>query len=876
MNEVPMHQIKSRIRFIVGITVLAVICISALGIVSERRDVIAAAERLAAGYSRALAEHSESAFSEADAMLREVLGEVRRKGGLERLDQADLFQQMHSHMEHSPQVGTLFIADRFGMMRINSDSFPSPEISVADRDYFRNYLTTPGLDLSFGNPLMSRLVQRRRFNLMRPLNRPGEAFEGIIALGFEAHYFKRFFKPESLGLRGVVLLIRNDGVPLVYEPYPKDPSMLDFRNSVLFREQLPRAPSGVFHVNNALTGHQPFIAAYQRLGRFPIVAVVAFNEDDVLAPWFSRALRQSSLTLGLCLLIVILTRLLFSHLDRLKAARCTVDDQQAQLAIKAAQIDAANDAILQIDEEGRLVHFNQGLCRLTGYSQAELTGIRMHDLKPPEFAALVDGNIRRIKKLGQATFESAVLAKDGTVVPIEVCARVVQSEGRTLILSVERDITRRKRAEITERNRLSTLEQIATDGSLEELLICVVRFVELERPGALCSVLLADESGTRLRHGVAPSLPDEYNQAVDGLLIGNGNGSCGTAAFLRQRVVVEDLEPHPYWKRFQPARDAGLRACWSEPIFSSNGTLLGTLAIYHKAPHLPGKEDILLIESAAHLASIAIGRVRGDESRRLLEEQLRHSQKIEAVGQLAAGVAHDFNNLLTPIIVYTDMLRRGLLDGDPQIRMVDAVRLAAQKASELTKKLLSFGQKQVLSVDLLDVNEVITAFHDIMRITVRESISIDLRLSPGAAQVQADRGQLEQVLLNLLVNAQDAIDSNGAISLETGHVVLDDDYARHNPGAKPGPYVLLAFTDDGCGMDEETRRRMYEPFFTTKQAGRGTGLGLATVYGIVKHHEGTIRVMSQPGEGTRFEIYLPECSSGTAGARVHLQHHRAA
>jgi PAS domain S-box-containing protein len=504
-----------------------------------------------------------------------------------------------------------------------------------------------------------------------------------------------------------------------------------------------------------------------------LVAVLGFHSDDLPTHWSGLQLKHSTLTLALCLLIVTLTRFLLNNLDRLKAAQCTVDDQQAQLAIKAAQLDACDDAMLQVDEEGRLLHFNQALCRMTGYSQAELAGARLHDIEPPEFVLRIASNMRRLKERGQATFESAFLAKDGSVVPVEVCARMTRSEGRSVVLSMSRDITRRKRGELRERNRLKTLEQIATDGSLEELLTCVVNFVEQECRGALCSVLLADDSGTRLRHGAAPSLPEAYNQAVDGLLVRKGNGSCGSAAFLRRRVVVEELETHPYWKGFQPARDAGLKACWSEPVFSSSGTLLGTLAIYHMEPRLPGEEEILLIESAAHLAGIAIGRVRGDEKRRMLEEQLRHSQRIEAVGQLAAGVAHDFNNLLTPIIVYTDMLRRGIPEGHPQIRMVDAVRLAAQKASELTRKLLSFGRKQVLDRAALDLNEVIGSFLDIMRITVRESISVELRLSPGAAQLLADRGQLEQLLLNLLVNAQDAITGNGAIRVETGHLVLD-------------------------------------------------------------------------------------------------------
>ncbi|QXE85664.1 PAS domain S-box protein [Geomonas nitrogeniifigens] len=589
-----------------------------------------------------------------------------------------------------------------------------------------------------------------------------------------------------------------------------------------------------------------------------VIGIFALGESGSLV---GEPLQQSMLILVLCVVIAALTRILFSHLAHLEETERIVQGQQAELALKAAQIEAANDCIVQTDEQGRLLYFNQALCRLTGYAPEELVGLRLQQLEPPEFAASEEPTIARLKESGEASFESAYLAKDGSEIPIEVRARVMESEGRTLILSIARDITQRKHAEQRERSRLKALERIASDAELEELLTDVVQFVEDCLPGSLCSILLVDESGTRLRHGCAPSLPAEYNQAVDGIKIGKGKGSCGTAAFLRQRVVVEDLAPHPYWHNFQPAREAGLRSCWSEPVFASNGTLLGTLAVYHREPRAPGNEDLQLLESAAHLAGIAISRVRADEGRHVLEEQLRHSQKIEAVGQLAAGVAHDFNNLLTPIIVYADMLLRISPEGSPQTRMIQSMSSAAHKASDLTQKLLSFGRKQMLHMNLLDLNEVITSFREIMRATVRDNIEIDLLLSPGAAKVQADRGQLEQVLLNLVLNAQDAIEGGGSICIETGHLILDDEFHRQHPVAKPGHYILLAFSDDGCGMTEETLRHMYEPFFTTKESGRGTGLGLATVYGVIKHHGGCIDVKSRPGQGTRFAIYLPASAS---------------
>ncbi|GFO55319.1 hypothetical protein GMSM_23260 [Geomonas sp. Red276] len=861
MKQLSIDQLKERIRLFVGLTVASVMLITAHGVVTERRDVLNSARRLSAGYVHALAEHSESALSEGDGILRELLGDLRREGGLDRVDAASFHEKMRLAMRDSPQVGTLFIADRQGAMRINSDTYPAKPVQVGDRPYFRRYVEEPGLGLSVGEPITSRLVHRRRFNLMRPLNAPGDPFTGLLALGFETTYFSTHFDPSKLGFRGEVLLVRDDGTPLVWDPHPAAEQEPKLGASPLFRRELPRAKSGVFREQMSFLDGFPAIIAYQHLSRFPVVAVVSLNEDEVLGPWYGRTLRQSALAVGLSLVLIALTRILFSHLDRLKVADQLVGGQRSQLAIKAAQLDWVLDVILQVDREGRILHFNQALCRLTGFSQHELSGARLQDIEPPEFAERVAPNIDRLMQGTQEeTFESAFLSRSGALIPVEVHSRMIESEGQPLLLSVVRDITHRKRGEERERNRLRVLERIAGDAPLEELLTAIATFVEEESPGALCSLLLADPTGTTLRHGAAPTLPDYYNRAVDGLRIGSGKGSCGSAAFLRQRVVVEDIEPHPWWQGFEPARTAGLRACWSEPILSPQRELLGTIAIYHRTPAAPGQEDLLLLESAAHLAGIAISRVRSEESRRSLEEQLRHSQKIEALGRLAAEVAHDFNNLLTPIMVYADLLRRGLSPEAPQMKMVEAMGETAQKASELTQKLLSFGRKQLPDMSPVDLNEVVRAFGGIMRTTVRASIGVEYNLSPTATGVLADRGQLEQALLNLVVNAQDAIAERGTISVETGHLVLDDEFLGRHPGLDPGAYVLLAVTDDGCGMDEGTLHHVFEPFFTTKEAGRGTGLGLPTVYAIVKHHGGCLEIKTRPGEGTRVEIYLPSRS----------------
>jgi signal transduction histidine kinase len=330
--------------------------------------------------------------------------------------------------------------------------------------------------------------------------------------------------------------------------------------------------------------------------------------------------------------------------------------------------------------------------------------------------------------------------------------------------------------------------------------------------------------------------------------------------------VVEDIANHPFWASFPPALEAGLHSCWSEPIRSAAGKLLGTFAIYNLPSAVPDAEKVHLIEQAANFASIALERSQNEAERAELELQLGQSQKMEAIGHLAGGVAHDFNNLLTPIIVYADLLKRAMGDDEKLGPKVEGIIKAAHKARDLTQQLLGFGRKQVMQMQVVDLNEIISTFHSIMRRTLRESIEIDLRLSTAPAVIRADRSKIDQVLLNLAINAQDAIDGNGQVTVETGQVMIDDEYARLHAGMATGRYVLLAVKDTGSGMKEDVLRHIFEPFFTTKQVGQGTGLGLANVYGIVKQHKGYITAQSKVGTGTTFSLYFPLIDESPAPA----------
>ncbi|WP_183416807.1 PAS domain-containing protein [Limibacillus halophilus] len=775
-------------------------------------------------------------------------------------------------------------------------------------------------------------------------------------------------------------------------------------------------------------------------------------------------------------------------------------------------IDSVPDIFMILASDGTIGFLNDQATTFLGCGKAE--GIGRHLVEMPVFKdelALASKFSEVLETPTPTRFEVALKTSGAW---LEVAT---SSAPAGLVIQI-RDITDSKRTDFQDATASRALELVSSGATLEEVLDSIARAVDQLMPGVSSSILLLDPDGIHVRHGAAPRLPDSYNKALHGLAIGPRTGSCGTAMYRREPVIVTDIANDPLWEDYKDlAVPHGLRACWSIPVIASNGEVVASFALYWNEPKAPKAADHVMVERYANLVAVAVERHRKDHAlkeselrfreiaetigevfwisspkadeiyyvsplyekfwgqsceelyrnpmiwvdaiheddrpqvdpapqefpngsydaqyrvvrpdgstiwiqdrhfpvydsqgtllrvvgvvtditeqkmaaerlklqeeryrlaakivsdviwdrdiasntvwwsdglpevfghdwsdphtsrqlwrehvhpddrervfkelqdlvendagfwsmeyrlrradgkyvnvsndiviirdkngkavrmlgcttditeRKVMEEQVRQSQRLEAVGQITGGVAHDFNNLLTVILSNAEELEENLPPSSSLQALAELTRIAAERGAELISSLLAFSRQQPLNPKPTDVNALISNMANLLRRALGAQISISMRLNGSPAQAMVDSPQLESAILNLCINARDAMPEGGELIIETENVSAASDAVLQKANLQTGDYLLLSVTDNGSGMDAQTLAHAFEPFFTTKEVGKGSGLGLSMVYGFVKQSKGHIDVQSKPAKGTRTRLYFP-LAQGDAPQRTH-------
>lgn len=687
------------------------------------------------------------------------------------------------------------------------------------------------------------------------------------------------------------------------------------------------------------------------------------------------------------------------------------DRKLAETALQRSQeqgrllLESSGEGIHGIDADGRVIFENETALATLGYRRDEITGQKSHELIHHHRAdgsdyPITECPIHRTLTDGKTRYrdDEVFFDKDGTPVPVAytVAAMIDPDSGKVTGAVVNfRDITANRQQTKLAALEAEVLDRISAGDSLVQVFNQVIRSVEDILPHALASILLVEHG--RLRHGAAPSLPEAYNRAVDGLSIGPATGSCGVAAWRGEPVIVSDIATDALWADYRVlATEHGLGACWSIPIKDAEGTVLATFAIYYRAPRAPEPAERAIIDRIARFVGMAIERTRHmerlreseerfrlvsqatsdviwdwqleddvvwwseglktrfghefeslsngleswdrlihpddrqrvaqgiraaiehgqsqwqDEYRfaradgsyalvtnrgytifdaddrpvrmvgslvdvtdiRQLEKQLHQAQRLEAVGQLTGGIAHDFNNLLTVILGNAEMLEESLDDDSGLVQLAGMIRNAAGRGAELTNRLLAFARRQTLDPEPVDVNDMIAGLDHLLRRTLGEDIELEIIRDKDPGPALADAAQLESALLNLCLNARDAMPEGGKLSIEMANVTLDDNRTVGAADVESGQYVMVAVSDTGVGMDDETLTQAFEPFFTTKDNSKGSGLGLSMVYGYARQSNGHVHIDSAPGRGTTVRMYLPQAESqARKSEKVEMESH---
>ncbi|RUT31351.1 response regulator [Arsenicitalea aurantiaca] len=792
------------------LTLVATIFVAAsitFNLLAERQRILAEAAEQAESLRGALVEYTDQTFTALNLALLGLeapLMAAPPEGTTQSLARHEI---LRDRQEASSGTYAYFMLDAEGRL-VASSRTADPELSdLSDTMEFTTLREDPDLGVVVGSPRLGRVgfaEGQELINIARALQNSDGSFAGVVAVSLSLQHLHAYYDKLLLGPNATAGLVREDGILILRSPFAPQHLGEDISGGELLR-RVQEAPEGLYTARALLDGEMR-ISSYARLPNFPMIAYIGVAERDRLAGWVVRAVIEAALGVLVIALIVILAIGVDRSVRRREAAQLARSELFRELATASASI------VQSPTLEDVFARLERSACAITGARQARTV-------------------------VGEGADVPAGRLPDGRML-----ARLVDAQGHPV-----------GRVEISEKaeGRFSDDDRFALVQLADVASTVVSRLqTSVERDAAL----RAAEAASASEHEARMEIETIFASITDAVFAIDPDWQIiyvnDNAEKLARRSAA-DLVGHNAWEAFHTLRDTELHDRLVEAM------VLKTPALFDFA--VPDVRLWLSVRAFPHERGIT-AYLRDITEAKETEAMLRQAQRMEAVGQLTGGVAHDFNNLLTVIIGNADEIISNPAGAAEDSSPAELILKAAERAAELTQRLLAFSRRQALDPRAVDANQLVAHLQDLIQRTLGEAIAMEFVLGAGLWRATVDPGQLENAILNLAINAQHAMAGGGHLTIETANVVLDADYASQRMEVEPGEYVMISVTDTGAGMSRQTIDRAFEPFFTTKPAGIGTGLGLSMIYGFIKQSRGHIAIYSEIGQGTSVRLYLPRAT----------------